>query len=194
MNPNVKKDTQNASLIENTQDVPIKAHSVQLFQSNSTVITDETKVSDNWHSLTPQSTAMSWERWMRQDKIPVGSHGNLSLTLRSQSKEEFIGASAETYHSLTHHWGFVEFLHYLLYLSFVFPFNWKVLLFYLSSVSSVWVLYNSIQLFLVHTHVPLLVPVSWGQLFSLSLPWSLTSRLHKTQQIFTCFTTDSLNV
>lgn len=133
---------------------PIKAHSVQLFQSNSTVITEEIQVSDNWHSLTPQSTGMSWESWMRQDKIPAGSHRNLSLTLCSQSREEFIGASAETYHSLTHHWGFVEFLHYLLYLSFVFPFNWKVLLFYLSSVSSVWVLYNSIQLFLVcaHTH------------------------------------------
>lgn len=177
---------------------PIKAHSVQLFQSNSTVITEEIQVSDNWHSLTPQSTAVSWESWMRQDKIPADSHRNLSLTLCSQSREEFIGASAETYHSLTHHWGFVEFLHYLLYLSFVFPFNWKVLLFYLSSVSSVRVLYNSIQLFLVcartHTHMPFLVPVSWGQLFSLSLPWSLTSRLHKTQQIFTCFTTDSPNV
>lgn len=123
------------------------------------MITKETWLSDNWHRPTPQSTAVSWESWMRQDKIPAGSPSNLSLTSCSQSRQEFIRASTETYHSLTHHRGFVEFLHYLLYLSFVFPFNWMVQLFYLSSLPSVWVLDNSIQLFLILlflfcTHMP----------------------------------------
>lgn len=94
-----------ACLIENTQDVSNQGPFSPIISIK--LSRDYWRdLSDNCHSLTLQSSAMSWESWMRQDTIPAGSHSNLSLTLCSQSREEFIRASAETYHSLTHHWGF----------------------------------------------------------------------------------------